>query len=488
MSVQEPTPVRTVGAPPTPSGSESAPLQRNLGVWSIAFMALAGASPLGAVIVAVPIVAVVSQNPALPLFFVGATLILTIFAVGFTHMAQHVTNAGAFYSYIQAGLGRVTGTGAATFALTTYTMLSAGTVIYLGVVTAGAIDQFSGKSTPWLLWTAAWIVVIGTLGYRDIELSAKILGVVLVIEVLVVIIVDVAIIAGGGAEGVSASSLNPALFSEGFPSLGLMLAFLSFIGFEATAVFRNEARDPERTIPRATYISVVGVGLFYALAAWAITVGVGVRNVVTAATDDPTGLVTGLAEKYVSPIMEDVAMVLLISSMFACVLTFHNVLARYIYTMGTQGVLPGAVGEVSRKHRAPSRASLVVTIAVAVLVIAVSIPGWDPVAQVYTWLAGAATLGVVVLMAVSSLAVLAFYRKHADARSSLWANTIAPLIALICLAALVGLVLSNFAILVPTSSAASVLLVVLAASFSLGVVLALLIRTLRPEVYHELGK
>lgn len=461
----------------TRSGSGDATLHRNLGVWSIAFMALAGASPLGAVIVAVPIVAAVSQNPALPLFFLGATVILTVFAVGFTRMARHVADAGAFYSYIQAGLGRIAGSGAAMFALTTYTMLSAGTVVYLGVVTSEVLGGFTGTTTPWLLWTAFWVAVIGALGYRDINLSAKVLGVVLVIEIVVVVVIDIAIILGGGADGINLDALNPAVLSEGFPSLGLMLAFLSFIGFEATAVFRNEARDPERTIPRATYIAVIGVGVFYAIAAWVITVGVGFDNTVPAATEDSGGVVTGLAAEFVSPIMEDVAMVLLVSSMFACVLTFHNVLARYVYTMGNTGLLPATLGEASVRHRAPSRASLCVTVVIAVVVLAVSIPGWDPVAQVYTWLAGAATLGVIVLMAVSSLAVLVFYRRNTTAREGNWATLVAPLIACACLTALVVLVVANFSILVPTTFAAAVLGVLLVASVVVGVLTALAIRS-----------
>lgn len=454
-------------------------LHRDLGVWSIAFMALAGASPLGAVIVAVPIVAVVSQNPGLPLFFLGATVILTIFAVGFTRMARHVTDAGAFYSYIQAGLGRIAGGGAATFALTTYTMLSAGTVVYLGVVSSDVFGNLVGGTTPWPLWTVAWLVLIAALGYRDINISAKVLGVVLVVEVVVVIVIDVAIILGGGAQGINLSSLNPSILSEGYPSLGLMLAFLSFIGFEATAVFRNEARDPERTIPRATYVAVVGVGLFYAFAAWAITIGVGFDNTVAAATEDSGGVVPGLAATFVSPIMEDVAMVLLVSSMFACILTFHNVLARYVYTMGNSGLLPAALGEVSVKHRAPSRASLCVTAVIAVVVAVVSLPGWDPVAQVYTWLAGAATLGVIVMMAACSLAVLVFYRRNPAARKGWLATSLAPLVAFICLTALVVLVITNFSILVPTPIAAKILGAVLTASFLAGVGVALALRSRR---------
>lgn len=487
MTIKSPSPFEPVDAGPhTALEATHSPLHRNLGVGSIAFMALAGAAPLGAVIAAFPIVVGVSQSPAIPLFFVLATAILAIFTAGFVRMAKYVTNAGAFYSYIQAGLGRIPGTGAATFAVGTYVMLAVALAAYIGVATSDAIAHFGGPVTPWFLWTVVWVLITGVLGYRDIELSAKVLGVVLVIEILVVVVIDVAILARGGGAGVTATALNPVLLTEGFPSLGLMFAFFSFVGFEATAVFRTEARDPERTIPRATYLAVVGVGSFYAFSAWAITVGVGTDALVAAATADPTGMVLGLAQTYVSPIMADVVQVLLLTSIFACMLTFHNVLTRYTFTMGGKGILPAPLGAVNAKHRAPSRASLVVSAVTGALLVGVFAAGLDPIAEIYTWLSGAATLGVIVLMALTSLAVLVFFRTRPEARAGIWSSTIAPAVALMCLGAVTYLVIKNFSVLVPTPVVADVLLVVLAATFAVGVTVALIFRSRRPQSYAAL--
>jgi amino acid transporter len=63
-------------------------------------------------------------------------------------------------------------------------------------------------------------------------------------------------------------------------SLGtaIMFAIASFIGFEATAVFRDEARDPERTIPRATYLALILIGVFYTLSSWAVVSAWGTRR------------------------------------------------------------------------------------------------------------------------------------------------------------------------------------------------------------------
>ena len=55
------------------------------------------------------------------------------------------------------------------------------------------------------------------------------------------------------------------MFTNGILGIAVLFALTGFIGFEATAVFRDEARDPERTIPRATYAAVLIIGAFYAV-------------------------------------------------------------------------------------------------------------------------------------------------------------------------------------------------------------------------------
>ena len=52
--------------------------------------------------------------------------------------------------------------------------------------------------------------------------------------------------------------------------MSLVFVVSAFIGFEATAIFGEEARDKSRTIPLATYAAVALIALFYAFATWTI--------------------------------------------------------------------------------------------------------------------------------------------------------------------------------------------------------------------------
>ena len=132
-------------------------------------------------------------------------------------------------------------------ALFSYVLLTVSMTCYLGVQTGNLINLWLGVQIPWWLISGLMIVIVGLLGYRHIELSAKVLGVVLVLEVITVITIDVGVLASG--RELTLIPFSPTEALSGVPGLGLLFAFLGFFGFEATAVFRNEAKDPERTIP-----------------------------------------------------------------------------------------------------------------------------------------------------------------------------------------------------------------------------------------------
>jgi len=88
-------------------------LSGSLGVGSIVFMVVAAAAPLTVIAGTVPLGIGIGNGPAFPATFALSAAVLLLFAVGFCAMSPHVPNAGAFYAYVERGLGRVTGLGTA---------------------------------------------------------------------------------------------------------------------------------------------------------------------------------------------------------------------------------------------------------------------------------------------------------------------------------------------------------------------------------------
>ena len=432
-------------------------LERNLGVSGIVLLVVAAAAPITVVVANFPIILMESGNVGAPLMILVATVILLLFSVGYAWMTQHVPDAGAFYSYVDRGLGQRPGRGTAAIALLSYVLLTVSMTCYLGVQAGNLFALWTGVQLPWWLISGVAILMVGALGYRQIDLSAKVLGVVLVLEVAAVLVIDIGIVFSG--RDLSMTPFSPAEALNGAPGLGLLFAFLGFFGFEATAVFRNEARDPERTVPRATYIAVIVIGVLYTVSSWLVISGLGADTAVEAATANPDGVMVNLAAGVVAPIMADVVQLLVVTSMFACMLAFHNIVSRYIFTLGQRGVLPVGLGEVHPTFGAPSRASLwVSTITTAIVLISVAFR-LDPVTQIYTWYSGAGAVGVVLMMALTGIAVVVFgsaMRRRGDARRpSVWIMVFS-LLGVVGLLGVLAISVSNFAMLVGGSFAAAI--------------------------------
>lgn len=429
------------------TGPAVAGLSGSLGVGSVVFMVVAAAAPLTVVGGAAPLGFLLGNGVGFPALFVVSAVILLFFAVGLVAMTKKIPKPGGFFVYIGHGLGKPAGLAAAYLAMLTYTTIQIAVHGYIGYVIGSSIVRLGGPDIPWWIYSLAIIGIVGFLGYRHIDLSSKVLGVLLVLEVGIVLALVIAVAARGGAAGLSAEPFLPSQIFSGSPGVGLIFAIAAFIGFESTAIFRDEAKNPGRTIPRATYIAVIGIGIFYTLAAWAIVMAWGPSQVVAVAAKDPGGMVIATTLRYLGPVGETILNVLLITSMFACVLSFHNVIARYQHSMSNSGLLPSRVGAVHAKHLSPHVSSLIQTITAAVLIAVFAILKLDPVLAVFTWFSGVATLAIVILMAMTSIAVLAYFRRsRSDARP--WNTVIAPVLGLIGLVASAVIIAANFPLLV----------------------------------------
>jgi amino acid transporter len=466
MMSETTTPAEFLGDPSTDSPRK---LRGNLGVASIVFMVVAAAAPLGVIGGVVPLGIASGNGAGFPATFIAATIILLFFAVGFTAMTPHVEEAGAFFSYVRKSLGFPTGIGIAFVAVVSYLAIEAGVYGLLGPAGASIVELFGGPTLPWWLFAAIAFLVTTYLGYRNINLSSRVLAVLLTAEIAIVAVLDfVIVVQGGGEHGLSAGIVNPHAILSGSLGIGLLFAIISYVGFEATAIFRDEARTPDRTIPRATYVSLILIGVFYAVTSWALISGWGDEEAVTRATDSGSTFLGDTAQRYIGTFGADVITVLYFTSLFACILSFHNVVSRYIFALSQRDVLPASLSRPHDKHGSPHLASLWISGVVAVSVILAVVFKLDPAAQFYTWFAGATTVGIVVLLIATSVAVLAYFRSDRRGYSQ-WRVRIAPSLGLIGLVGSLVLILINLKDLVGGSGVlAWVIIGLLVVAFALG--------------------
>ncbi|HEX2401598.1 MAG TPA: amino acid transporter, partial [Mycobacterium sp.] len=171
---------------PEALGESPAPVRQlkgNLGVAAIVFMVVAAAAPLGVIGGVVPLGIAAGNGAGFPATFVVSTVILLFFSIGFTALTPYVEEAGAFFSYVRKALGFPIGIGIAFVALVSYVAIEAGVYGLLGPAGASIFELFQGPTLPWWAFAAVAFAVTTYLGYRNIELSSRVLAVLLTAEI-----------------------------------------------------------------------------------------------------------------------------------------------------------------------------------------------------------------------------------------------------------------------------------------------------------------
>jgi amino acid transporter len=471
----------------TTSGSNQ--LRKNaLGVGAVAFMVISAAAPLTGAAAAIPLGMLLGNGLGLPLTFILVTLLMLIFAVGYMAMARHITNAGAFYAFTARGLGGHAGGAVAAIALLAYNAMQIGLLGLLGGAAAGTFGAM-GLTLPWYAWSFIAIALVGILGYRQVDLSAKILMALVLLEYIIVFIVDGSIIAKGGDSGLAIPLFDTTALMSGSVPAAILFVLGCFIGIEATTIYAEEAKDPKYTIPRATYLSIIVIGLFFLITSWLMIAATGVDKVMPAiqALPDPTAYMFGVAERYAGTTVSTIMGLLFVSSIFAAVSAFHNYIARYTYVMGREGLLPASFGVTHNTHQSPHVGSVTQTI-IAVLVVGVfALLQLDPILNLFTWISQIGTLGIMAMMALASFAVVAFFNKNGHGENAL-VSKLAPIVAGLAMLALFIYIFFNFGGLTGTSGALGIVLPILVpVAAVIGLLLASRLKSADAAKFNRMG-
>ena len=158
-----------------------------IGLTAVLFMAVANAAPITAMSFNVPIGAGYGNGLGVPAGFLFATIVLSIFAIGFSAMAKHITTAGAFYGFISHGLGQVWGMAAGLLATIAYILFEGTLIGGFAFFAANTLSSMAGIEINWLIIAIGGMILIWVLTYFDITVAATVLGVTLVAEVLLLL-------------------------------------------------------------------------------------------------------------------------------------------------------------------------------------------------------------------------------------------------------------------------------------------------------------
>ncbi|MGW3263137.1 APC family permease [Streptomyces sp. NPDC001056] len=467
------------------STSGSPPASGRLGTAHILFLIVAAAAPLSAMVGTVPLAFAFGDGAGVPAAFLFAGVTLLCFSVGYAVSARRTGGSGGFYASVADGLGRPPAVAAGYLALLSYNCATIGLAGALGYFTQLVLAAH-GLTVSWEWCAAVGLVLTAVLGYREIALSARVLALLMLGEIGVLAALDVAILVRHGLHALPATSFSPHTAAGPGVGVSLMFAFVSFIGFESAALYGKEARDPERSVPRATYAAAALIAGFYALTSWLAVGAIGPDHVREVAGKQMGDLFFGLGDDFLGTAGSTMLQVLLCTSLFAATLALHSAANRYAQVLAQDGLLPRALGAEHARHRSPHRASVAQSVVTALVLAGFAVAGLDPYADLTTSMLGLGTLGIVTLQALAALSVLGL-RLRAG-RGHWWKETLAPLLGFAGLATSVWLVVGNFDMLTGSPSKVIAALPWLLPLVAVGGLLyAVRLRAAHPLRYRLLG-
>ncbi len=450
----------------------------------VTVLVIAAAAPLAAMIGNMPVAFALGSGVLMPAAFLITGACLACFAVGFTSMSRDIVSTGAFYTYIARGLGKPAGIAAAYVAIVSYAAYTVGLTAGLGYFIAAACAQ-AGIAVPWLGGAALAAGITAVLGYRSLDLNARTLAAFMIAEFGILGVFDIAVVAARGTASLPVQVLAPPGMLGAQGGLALLYAVVCFVGFESAALYGEETRDPKSAVPRATFLSLGAIAVFYLLTVWCMIGAVGTANLQQAGAAATGTLMLDLARRYVGGWFAALTSLLLLTSLLASLLALHNVTSRYMFALARDGLLPRSLARFHPLHHSPHVASLTVSVLGAVIIAVLAAAGVAPYVGIGSGAIGLGTVGIILLQAATAWAAVRWLRRRA-AR---------PLVVGITCAGAVGLsgalilVLRGFPLLsggfggVLAWSPASFLLVVAA-----GLVQARRLRARHPDIYGRIAE
>lgn len=416
-----------------------------------------------------------------PLSFLVLAVALVPLTVSYVAMSRHVPHPAIFYGLSARALGGAAGVASGAVALLSYNAIQMSLYGLFG----HTVSELTGM--PWWLGAGlAWITV-GILGVLRVDINATFFAWALLAEIAVVVLLDLAAFGNPAGGSISVAPLSPDnLVVDGLGGV-LALGIAAFVGYESGPAYAEEARS-SRSVTAATFGALGFVGVFYALSSWALAVAVGPAKV--AAEADAELPMSILKEHYGNP-MVWIATLLLISSILAAMLSFHNGVARYVFGMARERVLPLSLARIgSGVHGgAPTAGSLLQSGTALVVVLATVILGIAPMAM-FTWLATGAAIGVLVLLIATAVASFVFFARGGGAGENLLTRRAAPVVGGLLGVAVLLVTVVNLASLLdvrPGSALPWILPVIIVAVAVGGFVGGRVLRSRNPAVYEGIG-
>lgn len=411
-------------------------LARNLSVWDAVIMSAGTMGPAVSMYFNTGYAAGFA-GAAMPISFLISLIACLILANTIGDFSKLAPSAGAFYTFSSKGFGPRTGFITGWLLFIGYSTLEPAEEALFGITASTLLKSYLHINISWVIIAlAAWLVVL-VLSWVGAKQSLKLSLILFLAEVGVLLVLCFIILAKGGFNGIHASVFNPSLSPTGFSgiALGMVYGILSFVGFEAATTLAEEVREPGKNVYRALIGSTLLVGIIYCFSTFAEVNGFGLTNM-KALASDASPFVT-LASKFGNGVLVGFVALAGLSSILAVTINVHNAVARVIYVVGREKILPASVGKVHQKHKTPTNAIIIQSVVSIILLLAMGFSVGP--SNTYGYLGALLTLGIIPVYMLAAIGYVRYQSKHQGVKRNPFKHIILPIVAaLILLIPLIG--------------------------------------------------
>ncbi|MWV27550.1 APC family permease [Aurantiacibacter rhizosphaerae] len=335
------TPIDTATSP-TEQGA--AKLNRVMGTFSLTVFGLAYLVPL-TVFTTFGAVTEITQGH-LPLAYVVTTIAMFFTALSYAVLVRKIPSAGSAFAYVSAAFGKRAGFATGWTLLLDYLLLPAINYLIIGIYLNA---YFPG--IPSSLFIIAAILLVTGLNVVGVDVVKR-ASLLLVVAQIVFAAVFVAIVfLRPETEFVSYPFYSPGLEWAGLLA-GAAILCLSFLGFDAVSTLSEEARDPEKSVPRAILLTALLGGAIFIVLSYAGTLVLGDWRQIQSA--DTAGLEV---MKPLGPIVSAAFIAAYLAGCVASAIASQASVSRILFAMGREGQLPKSwFGHLDRRFNTPTYA------------------------------------------------------------------------------------------------------------------------------------
>jgi amino acid transporter len=362
---------------------------------------------------------------AIPLCYVIGFVIALLVANQYSEFSREIPSSGSAYTFVTEGLGPQCGFLTAWIGLIAIGIGVPYSFVLLGANLQTLMFRWFGINLHWSFWFVLALGIAFAICYWGIRQSMNVdltflafeMGVCLVLAIIVLLHV-------GQQGGLTALPFNPsAVPPNGDITVGIVLAVLSFIGFESAAALGEETRNPHRNIPRAVFGSMIVVGLFYVLMAYVATVGYGVNDMVKGFANDLAPFDT-ISKHYGGTFLAVLIDLVGTLSFFSAALAIINGGSRIIYTVGRDGLFPRWTAWLQPSRQTPVGA--IAALCIFGLVVGLLLGFIMTPIVAFTFLGTLDAFFVLIIYALVNIACVRFFWSKRRAQFNLFRHGIIP--------------------------------------------------------------